>query len=288
MVMQLSDIRLDPVDSILTINLSCWEDFETAIKDSFSLGNHPAPTSIGHFSPLLFRGQRNAEWGLRTTIERKHKLNATFKDYFKIIAPTLSIVESYTDKRFELPDFDTYITKLKETHSPFHVSKIPGYEFMVYLRHFGFPSPLLDWTESPYIAAYFAFADASDEPDSRAAIYTYREYAGYGKVVASTDAHIYQQDQNTRKHKRHFLQQCSYTVCIRNDKGEWTYTPYDNATKIHHSNQDLIHKYTIPTGERSKVLQTLNRYNINDFSLFESEESLMKTMAMRTFDFSST
>ena len=32
-------------------------------------------------------------------------------------------------------------------------------ECMVYLRQYGFPSPLLDWSKSSYIAAYFAFSD---------------------------------------------------------------------------------------------------------------------------------
>jgi hypothetical protein len=49
-------------------------------------------------------------------------------------------------------------------------------EFTTYfarLRHCAFPSPLLDWSKSPYVAAYFAFARAKHDGD--VASFAYRE-----------------------------------------------------------------------------------------------------------------
>lgn len=49
--------------------------------------------------------------------------------------------------------------------------------------------------------------------------------------------------------------------------------------------QGLCWKFTIPVTERTKVLKRLDEYNLNAFSLFESEESLMETLAVREFSF---
>ena len=49
-------------------------------------------------------------------------------------------------------------------------------------------------------------------------------------------------------------------------------------------NIDVIRKFNLPATERLKVLKLLDRSNINAVSLFQSEESLMETMAFRELD----
>ena len=90
----------------------------------------------------------------------------------------------------------------------------------------------------------------------------------------------------SRPHRRHFLQQSTYTIRLAHkiDSG-WSFAPHEGVFARDNPHQDVLWKFIIPSTERVKVLKMLDAYNLNAFSLFESEESLMETMALRQLDF---
>lgn len=85
-----------------------------------------------------------------------------------------------------------------------------------------------------------------------------------------------------KTHRRHVLQQSQYTLCL-SFHDEWRFESYDSVFEQCHRQQAFCWKFTIPVTERPKVLALLDEHNLNAFSLFGSEESLMETLAIREF-----
>lgn len=163
------------------------------------------------------------------------------------------------------------------------------YSYMVDLRHHGFPSPLLDWSSSPYVAAYFAFRDIL-QCETDVSIFVYLESTSeIGLKGGEGDTpDIYRFGPYVKTDRRHFIQQSQYTICIIRDNtpdGEWRYASHEDVFARNDPNQDVLWKFNIPYSDRLKVLKQLDHYNINALSLFGSKESLMETMALREIHF---
>jgi hypothetical protein len=85
-----------------------------------------------------------------------------------------------------------------------------------------------------------------------------------------------------RSHRRHFRQQSDYTFCTRFDEDYgWRFDAHDEVFKQGNSKQDIIQKFDFPSSERLNVLRVLDDFNLNAFSLFDSEETLLETMWFR-------
>ena len=112
---------------------------------------------------LLFRGQGNSSWPLQTTLERRSGPKFSIAEYYSLIYRIKDQIETFTNTQWEAPDIDEIIKRTSEFQTfslSLRYDRPPAYKHLVYLRHHGFPSPLLDWSSSLYVAAYFAFAIA--------------------------------------------------------------------------------------------------------------------------------
>lgn len=95
-----------------------------------------------------FRGHGNNEFRLQTTLARVGRTRIDRYCASELVAFN-SLLEASLEMRFDLMNKDDYATVLGLA------------------QHHGLPTPLLDWTSSPYVAAFFAFSDAIDMAQSR-------------------------------------------------------------------------------------------------------------------------
>ena len=151
------------------IGLKTWNDFKVLAEKSRL--------------EWIFRGQSNSKWELQTTLERSN------------------LVENFPEFEDELiMDFKKGVKfYLKDEVMPTSLL-----EYFSLLQHFGAPSRLLDFTKSPYVAAYFAFEQANDEIDEIAIgvvnkIYLYQSAVYYfeNRIDFSTNSSKYTFDDQT-------------------------------------------------------------------------------------------
>lgn len=114
------------------VELRDWEHFKEFVAVGFGGG-------VG----FAFRGHSDRSWKLESTLTRLGKkvsedLTADFLE------------------RTQLKNFQMKIRGLRGANP----SPLSDNELWALGQHYGLSTPLLDWTESPYIAAYFAFENA--------------------------------------------------------------------------------------------------------------------------------
>jgi hypothetical protein len=262
------------------ITVSSWQQFQEELRALVKNCEKRAHEAAIPVSSLLFRGHGNDSWGLMTTLERHHPGNLRLDQYYRLIEGVKPQLESLTERRWSTPTYPEYLKWLDAWDDV--LGHWPAYDYMAHLRHQGFPSPLLDWTRSPYIAAFFAFRHARD-PAANVSIFVYWEFTGGAKVWSKDEPHIHSLGPYVRSHPRHFLQQSEYTICVVHD-GKWRYASHQDAFTPDDIHQDALWKLTIPAEERRTALRFLDELNLNAYSLFGSEESLVETLAFRELE----
>lgn len=220
------------------VALTSWKHFEEFLDPYFAL----EPQQRRQF---LFRGQARESWTLNPTLDRKITG-----------APA-------ADRKRRLTQF---INEFKMQSIGFGGplgTPADALAWELLGRHHGLPTTILDWTFSPYVAAFFAFSDPAptDEP---VAIFTFdrRYFAGLtgdGPVeVIESYEHMWF---NVRA-----VEQAAVTMKVHSmDR------PLEEALGDH------LAILTIPRSERPNALTRLNAMRITDRNLFRDMDHAART-----------
>lgn len=261
--------------------MDSWEHFESEMRRLFLYVEESRKGEGATFvSPPLFRGQSNSHWALSTTLDRATN-NSVFliSEYTNLVEKTIKEIEHKFPNAFSLLPGNR-ILKGEDV-----ISSKDGLEFvaaMAYLRHHGFPSPLLDWTTSVDVATYFAFRESIQS--EYVAIFVLLEYFGSGKVFNPRKPYIHSIGHHLNAHPRHKNQMSEYTMCMIYDGEKYYYAQHGEALNIERKAQDIVLKFEIPATERQNVLKILENKKISTTALMgETEDAFIKDLSIKHF-----
>lgn len=227
-------------NGMLTITLSSWKYFDDYVNQH-----------IVNYKAYIFRGQASSEWKLESTLERmlkKEKKNGTQE-----------VVDEHLN-RFKLS------TRGRRGSSPPCIGT--ENDWWALGQHFGLATPLLDWTFSPFVAAYFAFHQKENENSKYRAVFALQQELIQDKCdelskVKKFNEPLITFSPMTDENSRLVNQGGLFTKSpLGIDIEKWVakyYPGYDRG---------ILVKILIPNSDRNLALINLNRMNINHSSLF--------------------
>lgn len=208
----------------------------------------------GLHNKLIFRGQRNSDWKLQSSLEREIKSVKTQEQYNEIAQKHLSNFKKLARG------------KIREQSLLLGSSEENNEELWAIGQHLGLKTPLIDWTKSFLIALFFAFHKEKTETKYRC---VYRLLENLLKI--------------DDKHKYIVNPKMDHYGRLTSQKGLFTYwgidfhirsllIVVDNVTSSSLSKDTkqrrIITKYYISNELRKDILNYLEKYGITEDSIY--------------------
>lgn len=231
----------------------------------------------------VYRGQGNADWRVESTLERAGFPSMSFEDYYTRIdyfKPEINAM-GHSFERKIIPLKGKYDFDFSDYYK-ISFNQFPELEYLTYLRHHGFPTPLIDVTKSEFVALFFACENAYEnggEKSSKVFVFNRAIRAGgTGCVEVHDIGHYIETD------KRHIAQQSEYILSAQFSNMKWSFVPFESAKLQKESfleddaSKTDVFEIEIDGGAKKQILADLDRMNINHFSMYLDEDSLVRKL----------
>ncbi|BBO27453.1 hypothetical protein AltI4_18410 [Alteromonas sp. I4] len=214
---------------------------------------------------LIFRGQPDSTLPLRTSFHRTNR-----RDLSRYSVEDMNILNNYlansNSGRFDLTDPTQFAS------------------LMSLAQHHGYPTPLLDWSRSPLVAAFFAFRSLKPEDiNGHVRVYAFDlqrwETQGQGFNSTSIDEPRYSItpiDIISQGNSRVLPQQSLFTFSNITDMERW-------ITIHEQTGGEIIKAFDIKKESRQAAVNDLENMNISAASLFPGLDGSFEALKERAF-----
>lgn len=216
---------------------------------------------------FIFRGQ-NKPWRLRTSFHRAGRFNL---------------------HRFVFEDIPTLHKHLSARTKHLFNLDIPNENgaFFNLIQHHGYPTPLLDWSYSPYVAAFFAYRGISSEVaahaklEDRVRIYAFNQYLwkkDFNQLqhLLPAGPHVSIGEFLAVENERMIPQQAISFITNMDD-----IEAYIKSRQV--GDKQYLFAIDLPVSNRDKVVQELDYMGVTAGSLFPGLDGACEELKERNF-----
>jgi len=235
-------------------NITTWEKFKTYVN------------KLEH-RRYVFRGQREAK-RLRTTFHRTGRA-----DLYRFISSDIKVLHRHLSLR------TSHIFNLKEPDE--------NGSFFNLVQHHGYPTPLLDWTYSPFVGAFFAYRKAmssisdSNNPSKKVRIFLFDHKQWCLDVTPQVPKlvgkpHFSFMEFIAIDNERHIPQQSISSLTNVDDIESY-------VQKMEKPEKKYLQIIDLPLKERPRVMKDLSSMGITAGSLFPGLDGTCEELKERFF-----
>lgn len=242
------------MDRVLEFTLESWKDFYERVDDSVFRSAH-----------FIWRGQRDADWKLSSGLDRLLK---------KMPKDAIAVTAEKHLERFKLA------SRGRRGQNPNQPRN--DNEWWALAQHNAMFTPLLDWTESPFVALYFAFEKEEHAASGRRAVWALSEAVVRARLDEESATEAPSDPPSRRKQSTLRPGTLEFIRPMQDDNsrlvsqaGLFTRAPagvtieeWVNANTNENAPLAGLVKITVPDEDRMNCLCSLNKMNINHLSLF--------------------